>query len=167
MENQSVVRYLAVVGLAALAACGPPPLTATYPTAQALARAVLDGLARADETGLRMLALSEEEFRRHVWPELPVARPERNMPFNYVWRDLAQKSDSFLSATLAEHGGRRYDLVRVRFEGARTDYPTFRVYRDATFVVRHADGSEHDLRVCGSFVEQQGQWKVFSYVTDD
>ncbi len=56
---------------------------------------------------LRDLALNEIEFREQVWPELPAARPERNLPFSYVWGDLRQKSDANLERTLARHGGRR------------------------------------------------------------
>ncbi|HXG89920.1 MAG TPA: hypothetical protein VNJ02_16455, partial [Vicinamibacterales bacterium] len=116
---------------------------------------------------LRALALDEAEFRDHIWPQLPAARPERNLPLSYVWGDLHQKSDNRLRLTLAEHRGKRYELQRVRFDGETTAYAGFNVHRQAVFVVHDSSGAEQDLRVAGSLVEMDGVWKVFSFVVDD
>lgn len=132
----------------------------------ALAQAVLDGLAAADREALRRLAMSEQEFRDHVWPDLPASRPERNLPFSYVWTDLAQKSDQHLAQTLATLGGQRLVAVSVDFEGGTTRYRTAAVHRDSAVLVRLPDGSERRVRVFGSMLEQGGHFKVFSYVVD-
>jgi hypothetical protein len=102
-----------------------------------------------------------------VWPELPAARPERNLPFSYVWGDLHQKSESFLAQTVEAHGGRRYTLVGVRFAGESTTYPSYAVHRDTIVRARDESGREVDLRVFGSSVLKDGSWKVFSYVVND
>lgn len=149
------------------AGCSASRLTNAQPSAEMLARAVVDAVERRDEGALRRLAITEEEFRDHVWPELPASRPERNMPMSYVWGDLRQKSDSGLRSILSEHGGRHYTLVDVRFDGASTDYAAFRVYREAVFVVRNGRHGPSNVRLCGSMVEKDGGWKVFSFVTDD
>jgi hypothetical protein len=154
------------VVLAAVVACSRvPPLTNSHPSAASLASAVLDGLARRDRAVLEGLALSETEFRDHVWPQLPAARPERNLPFSFVWGDLRQKSTLTLGNVLAREGGRRYELIDVQFTG-ETDYRTYRVHREATLRVRDSQGVETDLRVCGSMIEKDGAWKVFSYVVE-
>lgn len=158
--------FITVAGLAAGCAPSSPPLAGTRDSAQAVAQAVIDGLAAGDRVALATLALSEPEFRDRVWPELPAARPERNLPFSYVWGDLHQKSEESLSALLAAHAGQRYTLVDLRF-GDQTPYQTYTVHRTATFVVRDAAGQAHDLRLCGSMIEQDGRWKVFSYVVND
>jgi hypothetical protein len=155
---------LAVV-LAATAGCRAP-LANTHASREALATAVLDGLVQRDRARLEALALNEQEFRDHVWPSLPAARPERNLPLEYVWSDLHQKSDAGLMRTLAEYGGRRFTLVGVEF-GDRTDYGAYRVHREAMLRVRSASGDVETIRVCGSMIEQDGAWKVFSYVVDD
>ena len=126
---------------------------------------MLDALARRDRAALDALALDEQEFRDHVWPALPAARPERNLPFSYVWGDLHGKSNSGLATTLTDRGGQRYEVSRVSFAEA-TDYEGYRVHRDATFHVRNAGGTESEIRVCGSMIEKDGAWKVFSYVVD-
>ena len=128
---------------------------------------MLDAVQRRDTTALRALALNEQEFREHVWPELPAARPERNLPFSYVWGDLRQKSALALDQTLARHGGRRYTLVSMGFDGDTTRYPSYVVYRETVLRVRDEAGAMAELRLFGSSLEKDGTWKVFSYVVDD
>jgi hypothetical protein len=157
---------LTACGLIGVSACSRvPPLANTSPSPDALASAVLDALARRDRAHLDALAISEGEFRDYVWPDLPAARPERNLPFSYVWGDLHQKSTLNLSRTLESHGGRRVELKRVTFS-AKTNYASYVVHRDARFEVADAAGTSTSLRVCGSFLEKDGAWKVFSYVVD-
>lgn len=143
-----------------------PPLANGYESADALSTALLDALARADRARLEDLALSEREFKDHVWPDLPAAWPERNLPFSYVWGDLHQKSSLHLSETLKEHGGKRYDLQGTTFSGV-TRYAHYVVHRGSTLNVVDVSGATIVLTVCGSFLEKNGVWKVFSYVVDD
>ena len=145
---------------------GPPPLANAHPVPHALASAVLDAVARHDAGTLRSLALNEPEFRELVWPELPASRPERNLPFSYVWGELHQKSDQALGDTMGRHGGRRYTLVGVRFAGDTSRYPSYTVHRETVVQVRDETGALTDLRLFGSTIEKDGAWKVFSYVVD-
>ncbi len=162
-------RRTLVLSLVAVfaAACSPaPPLANTHASFEALATAVLDALAQRDRDALEAIALREQEFRDHVWPDLPAARPERNLPFSYVWGDLRQNSDANLATTLAKHGGHRYELVSVRFEGASTRYSMCQVHRQTVLTVRNVMGVQQELRLFGSSLEEKGEWKVFSYVVD-
>lgn len=127
---------------------------------------MLGALEQRDEVALRALALNEPEFRDHVWPELPAAKPERNLPFDYVWRDLRQKSDVGLARTLSEYGGQQYQLKHVTFRGGTSQYRTFTVHRDSVATVIDRQGVQHDVQLFGSAVELDGQLKVFSYVVD-
>jgi hypothetical protein len=164
------MRVFLVLGiLLTLAGCAPapPPLDPTFDSPEAVARAVLEGFAAGDVAGLRRLALTEQEFRQRVWPELPASRPERNLPFSYVWGDLKQKSDASLSSLLARTRGRRLELVSVRFDEQKTPYKTYVVHRKSVFSVREGGGPSEELRLCGSMIEQDGRWKVFSFVVDD
>jgi hypothetical protein len=159
---------LAALGILGTSACGrvPPPLVNTSPSAEALATAVLAAIARRDRARLEALAVSEREFRDHVWPDLPAARPERNLPFSYVWGDLRQKSTLSLTRVLDEHGGKRHALHGVAFAGI-IPYAHYTVHRDARLAVVDAAGVSQSLRVCGSFLEKDGLWKVFSYAVND
>jgi hypothetical protein len=160
------IPLLAAAVLLANACSAPPPLANVQLSADAVANAVLDALERKDRPALEALALSDAEFRAHVWPELPAARPERNLPYAYVWGELNQKSRLALAQTLATHGGKRYSLRRVSFKGENS-YPGYVVHRDTTLVVSGPGGDEQQIEVFGSMLEKDGAWKVFSYVTDD
>jgi hypothetical protein len=153
--------------LAAAGCQSEPPLANTQDSARAVAQQILDAIARRDRTTLDGLAISEAEFRTHVWPSLPAARPERNLPMSYVWGDLHQKSEANLSQIVAKYGGRRYEFVDVRFGAEPTAYAGYVVHREAVLAVRRAGGPVEEIRVCGSLMEQDGRWKVFSYVVDD
>jgi hypothetical protein len=161
----SVRRSAFLLTLLALPACTATParLQHTFDTPASLATAVLAAVSAGDEGTLARLALSEREF---IWPALPAARPERNLPFSYVWGDLHQKSETNLRSLIERHRNHGFAFVDVRF-GEVTPYSGYTVHRDAVFVVRRADGANEDVRLCGSMVEQAGRWKVFSYVTGD
>lgn len=166
MMSRSPITWTIAALVLGSACSSTPPLAHTASSPQTLGAAVLEALQRRDRTTLDALALSETEFRDHVWPQLPASRPERNLPFSYVWGDLHQKSDVGLARTLEQHGGKRYELVSVEFAG-ETDYVTYRVHRDARFRVRAESGAVEPLRVCGSMLEKDGTWKIFSYVVDE
>lgn len=164
--REPLIGGLACVLVMSLA-CGAPPLTNTHDSAESLVLDVLAAFLSRDHERLRTLALSEEEFRQHVWPALPAARPERNLPFSYVWGDLRQKSDHRLRVNLVIHGGRAYQLQRITFSGGSTEYAGFRVHRDAVLEVQDETGGMHEIRLFGSVVEMEGDWKVFSFNAGD
>ena len=150
-----------------LAGCNrATPLANGAESADTLARAVLEAATRNDRAALDRLALNEREFREHVWPELPAARPERNLPFSYVWGDLYQKSRLSRSRTLPQVQGKQYTFNGLRF-GEVTKYPSYVVHRDSVFQVTDSAGQTTTIRVAGSFIEKDGVWKVFSYVVDE
>ncbi len=158
----------------ATAACSTPaeptraaaPLANTFESPEALARGVLDALAKRDLAGLRALALTEAEFKAHVWPELPTSRPERNVPFDYAWGQLKQQSDGSLSGTMGRYGGRTLRFLQTRFTGETTQYQTFKVMRESEIVAADESGRELILRLYGSAMVKDGRYKLYSFVVD-
>lgn len=141
-------------------------LEGTLDSPDAVVQDLVTALEHGDEGRLAALALDDREFREVVWPELPASRPERNLPADFVWNDLAQKSRNSLRQTLARHAGSRLEVVRVEFAGEATPYPSFTVHRRSRVIVRTADGREAPLTLFGSLIEQRGRYKVFSYAVD-
>jgi hypothetical protein len=133
---------------------------------EAVAAAVLDALWQRDAGRLRALAVSETEFRKYVWPALPIARAGLGGSVDYWWVDHQTRSLGALGNTLKERGGQRFGLVAVTFTGPATDYGPFRVHREATLSVRDWQGSVLDLRFFGSMIESAHGWKVYSYIID-
>jgi hypothetical protein len=149
------------------AACAPRArLDPAFESDEALARAVLDAVARKDAEALLALSVTKDEFEDLVWPTLRVSRPEVGMPPGYVWQDTFSKSRHHLIQTLAQVGGRRYELDRIEFGGPTTEYGTHAVSRETRLVVRGDDGGERTLRLFGSIIRQAGRSKVFSYIVD-
>lgn len=143
-----------------------PSLEPTFETPEALARAVLKALADEDGESLSSFALSKEQFRLYVWPQLPSSRPERGVPFEFGWGDLYQKSHNSLLRTYDRYQGQKLELLELEFEDGFTDYDAYVVHRDARVKVRYEDGREEWLDLFGSVMEWQGKYKLFSYVTD-
>jgi hypothetical protein len=158
--------FIALAVVAGACAGRPAPLNGAVESPEGIAQTLLDALARRDEAALRSLALSEHEFRTVVWPSLPASRPEMNVPFEYAWGTLAQNSQGYLASLLQSHGGRRYALVALEFAGETTRYDGFTVHRDSRLVVRDDAGREQRLALFGALLEQDGRYKVFSYVSD-
>jgi hypothetical protein len=156
---------LVLFAAALLSGCSAP-LPNSSESPEALARAVLAAIEHRDRDALLRLALNRQEFTDYVWPELPAARPERNLSAGYVWGDLNQKSNLTLQKTLAAHGGRKYELVSVKYLGKTTPYDSYLVHRETELTIRDAEG-ERQLRLFGSVIEKGGRFKVFSYVVDD
>ena len=63
-------RLALLAGSIFLAACAPPktPLADTRDSPAAVAQAVIDAVTAGNSAALASLALSEQEFRDHVWP---------------------------------------------------------------------------------------------------
>jgi hypothetical protein len=138
----------------------------THGSPKAVAEAVVAALDRRDTAVLERLAVTEQEFQRVVWPRQPAARPERNIPWNYAWRDLAGKSTLQLRGRIQEWPPSRLTVVDLAFDGETTDYGTYRVLRKSRVTLRDPEGRLTTARLFGSIIEQQGRFKVFSYVAD-
>ena len=171
----AAVRGLMLAAVLVTAACANPgeptasaaPLSNTFESPEALARSVLDALAVRDVARLQALALSEAEFRSHVWPELPASRPERNLPFDYTWGQMKQRSDGSLQSTVGRYAGRKLTFVSTRYTGETTQYASFDVMRESEIVATDETGRDLILRLYGSAMIKAGRYKLFSYVVDD
>lgn len=142
----------------------PCTLTNASSSAEGLARRLLTALALEDELTIKALRISKKEFCDCVWPELPSSRLP-NVSCDWAWDQATLNSLSGLSEMMPTHGGQRYELKSLRFEGADS-YPTYRVHKKTRMIVRDGNGSEREIRVCGSMLEMNGQFKLFSFVID-
>ena len=92
--------------------------------------------------------------------------PSGTCRFRTCGATFTRRATSVLRGRSWPQGGKRRTLQRVTFAGT-TKYANYVVHRDATFEVTDPSGGSTELRVCGSFIEKDGGWKVFSYVVDD
>jgi hypothetical protein len=141
-----------------------PRFQHTFDSPETLAAEVLRALEAEDLQRLEQLPLSRNEFEAHVWPELPASRPERNVPVDYVWGQLAQRSRGALQRVFATHKDKHYTVVEVVYDGETTEYESFVVRREARILARDASGKNVRLALFGSILEDAGRFKLFSYV---
>jgi len=159
---------LLLVCLAPVACGGTPttiPLTPAFDSPEAAAQAVLDALWSRDVNRLRKLPITETEFRKHIWPALPVAKADIGATPDYTWAEMSQKNAGFLGGLLDEYGGRRLVLRRVDFRGAITEYDTFTTHGKVELTV-DVGGQQQTVRLFGSMIESGSRWKIYSYVVD-
>ena len=101
-----------------------------------------------------------------MYPLLPASRPERNTAAAFLWSLSEPRSRNSLAGTLSRHGGTRLELVAVDFLGETTDYGAFRVHRETVLTVRTPEGDQRVMRLFGSMIEQDGRYKIYSFVVD-
>lgn len=162
-----VLPALLLAGWWVTAQLRPPKLRHGASSPEELARKVLDGLQAGDLPALESLALSADEFREFVWPELPASNPKTNVPLDFVWGEVRMRSSARLQQMLRTLKGESFSLVRVSHRGPRTDYRTHRAYSDFEIILRDPGGREREYLLFGTLVEMDGVWKVYSYAPYD
>jgi len=167
----ALTALLLLVALALATACGleagpREPYANAFASKEAAAAAVVEAMAARDAERLAALTVTEVEFRKNIWPHLPASRPEVGMPFEYLWAETSAKSRGYLAQVLQEHGGRRFEVRHVAFGGDVTDYGPFRIHPETRLTVVDEGGRSETLRLFGSMVEANGEWKLFSFVVD-
>lgn len=162
-------RVLLALVIAGVAGCSAAPavvpLTPSYPTKDAAVQAVLDAVRARDAAALAQQVVNEQEFLKHVWPALPAGQPEVGMPGERAWADHAQRNAGFRAQLLADHGGRRYELVSASFDGSATNYGAFTIHPHTRLDIRDESGVR-EVRLFGSMIESGGRWKIYSFVVD-
>ena len=144
----------------------PRPLLYAQPSAEALAQTVLEALAKRDDQTLKNLVLTKDEFCNYVWPELPSSKIN-NLTCDWVWRSFKPNDISGRKQILSVYGGKPYNLIRLRYAKGTTEYKSFKVHEDARVVVQDSGGGkEQELKLFGSILEYDGQFKLFSYIID-
>lgn len=166
---EAIPGFFLMLSLVAATACtttpSAVPLVPSYDSKDAAVVAFLQALAARDAEALSQQVVNETEFLKHIWPALPASRPDVGMPADRAWAEQAQRNATFLAQTLAQHGGRRYELVAASFGGAATTYGRFTIHPEAALDVRDA-GGVREVRLFGSMIESGGRWKIYSFVVD-
>lgn len=157
---------LPVLLLILTCACGPPRerFSDTHGSPEALTEEFLRALEAEDRSRLEALALSEQEYRLEVFPEMPVYG---NIPPEFAWSQLVGRNGYGVAFILDRQGGRAWDLEKIEFEGGKTVYQTIVVHRDPKLHLRdRATGEREELAFFGSFLEHDGRFKLLSFNID-
>ena len=131
-----------------------------------LGNQVLEAVYNNDVDRLKSLAITEEEYKNYIWPQSPISKiKEWQDNYDFVRKQQFSRSNHSLRQMLARYGGRKYTLVRVRFDDETTEHTIYRAHRDAQLIVKKPDGEEVELNLFGSIVEMDGHFKIMSFDT--
>jgi hypothetical protein len=146
---------------------GAPPTDAVleggYPSADALAAAILDAVNAEDAERLDKMRVTFREFSEIMWPEFPDSRPVVNLPVTEAWGFVVRAS-----LTGARRGVHDWSGKGLRFEGISyadglMPYTNFSLYKGVRIHATTRGGEPVVVDFVGSFVERLGRWKVYTY----
>ena len=134
----------------------------SFSSAEKLTEEFLAVLKDGDVQAMERIAADREEFERLVWPHLPASRPGTNLTPEFVWRQSQIKSLSSLSATMGRYGQTDIRLIKVDLSGEVREYGELRLYMEPAVQVA-IDGVEKRIRLFGSMMLLDGEYKIYSY----
>jgi hypothetical protein len=143
-----------------------PRLRSAASSPAELAERFLDAIAEGDLAAARRLLLTFDEYERYIWPELPEADPARNLNPAFVWEMTSIRGDAKLRGVIGNLGGRRLELEQLEFTGGVQQFPGFRLHRSSRLQLRDETGELQSVRLFGSVVERDGQFRIFSFNFD-
>jgi hypothetical protein len=153
------------VAATAPAANGSRRLANARPSAEEISRAFLTALALKDKDKAVAMRLTKQEFCQYVFPELPSSKLP-NVTCDFVWDQATMKSLGGFVEMWPRHEGRRYELISIRFKEGTDTHRSYKVHKETHLLVRDETGREQELRLFGSMLEMDGQFKLFSFVID-
>ncbi len=135
-------------------------------SAREVAETVLAAVYEYDIQGLEKIAVSEDEYRSYVWPELPISSVKQwREHVDFVWEQHSRRSSLCMQSMLKKYGGNKYALKKVRYAEIPKHYGQVTVHRDARLIVSGKNKNERELNLFGSIVELNGTYKIMSYNT--
>jgi hypothetical protein len=132
-----------------------------------LVHKVLDALGRQDEGTLSSLALTEEEYRRYIWPALPLSKIEQwQKQYAFVWGQVSARSSHGLGLILQKYGGQQLEYLGLRAAGGSAPYADCIVHKDVKIAVKDSSGTQQEVKLFGSIVEMNNGFKIMSFDID-
>lgn len=141
------------------------PLHNASPSVEHLATRVVEAVYHKDLQTLKALSVTAEEYRNYIWPQSPVYGIKQwEEHYDFIWGQHHSRSTLSLSQMLSRYGGKKYSLVHVLADEI-TDHTIYKAHREVRLRVTTSEGREVELKLCGSIMEMDGQFKIISYKT--
>lgn len=128
-----------------------------------LSLAVVDALNRKDIEKLNSLRVQREEFIAWIWPAFPASRPPSNFPSDFAWSNMNKKCNTGMKKWIARYGGHNLKFVSIRFDRPSETYDGFQILRGTVLTLQNAAGEKQELKILGSVVVKDNQYKLLSY----
>ena len=130
-----------------------------------LCEEVLGALHAKDAKALQALRITESEYKTYLFPEFPATRAGTDTNVDFHWDHLNIRSFRGIQDALDQFGGMDLELLDIITEGV-DEYPSYQLLNKVRLKVRRKpDGEEKVIRVFGSIVELDGQYKLLAFPT--
>lgn len=121
------------------------------------------GLAARDTARLLRLMVTQEEYRRIIYPAFPASHPPINADFPSMWVTHFPDAYRGLKRLLRRYGGKDIEILALRFEKPDQDFTNFTLHETSRVDIETGGAREDNLRLFGSVLRVGDQWKVLSY----
>jgi hypothetical protein len=129
---------------------------------QALVRAFVRAVERADTAAARRMILSRAEFAYLYYPSTAFTRPPKRMSPALLWFLTMQESEKGIGRLFARRGGGPLGYVSSRCAPEPRVEGRNRLWDGCTVTVRR-DGDRKTERLFSTILERDGQFKFVSY----
>jgi hypothetical protein len=154
------VLATAVVTFLACSSTRSPRLADSLSSPKAVGEAVVNALNGKDKEALRAVLVTKEEYIDHMWGSFPASD---HWPADFAYSNLNKNSTKGINRWTERFGAKNYEFLDIRFTRSVEKYDGFRLHRGTMLQVRNTKGEEKELRILGSVVEMDGQFKLLSY----
>ncbi len=144
--------------------CGESePWEGSFASLEALGEAAAQALSDGDAEALRKLRVNKEDYLDWIWREFPSSNPPQNFPADFAWSNLNKNSSLGERRWAERYQGRQWKFVEMRFEEPTDRYRRFKLLRGTALILEDETGKRYDLRILGSVVMKDGNYKLLSY----
>lgn len=127
----------------------------------ALGRRVCRALDINRADSLRVLCVTDAEFRDILWREFPQSRPATGLTWVDAWRILFARLNGGSIAAVNDWGDHRYEFLSFERDSVK-NYRNFRMHNLLVMAVRDERGEVHRWNWMRSVVERRGRYKIYS-----
>ncbi len=129
---------------------------------EALVRAFVHAIERADTAAVRRMILSRAEFAYLYYPSTEFTRPPRRMSPDLLWFLTMQESEKGIGRLFERRGGTRLGYVATRCDPHPRVEGRNRLWDRCRVTLRTTDGTKTE-RLFSTIIERDGRFKFVSY----
>ncbi len=139
------------------------PLSNTYGSPEALARAVLDALADSSRSALEKLQVNEQEYFNSIWLNLD-SRELTGFPAEKAWGMVQRDASKSIDRALYDWGGRQLKLKKVYVVHETREFERIRIIRGLGMDVEDESGNVQTIsKFMNVVAEMNGRYKVVAF----
>jgi hypothetical protein len=138
-------------------------LTGGSASREALARRLVNAVAKRDTADLRAMALSAREFADLVYPSSPYSQPPYRQAPGFMWAQLMRPSVTGFGRLMRDRGGVRYAYNGVLCRATPATEGANRVWTGCSLWLVGPARDTVTETWFDSIIERGGQFKIVSY----